>query len=280
MKKKLSAGVVGWPVNHSISPILHRFWLVENNVDGDYVLFTVMPNDFETFMRNLPNENIKGLNITLPYKQEALKFCDRIDTAAKRAGAVNTIVIDPNRKLLGTNTDIYGFVQNLKSRFPRWYSNSAPVAVIGSGGAARAVIIGLQDHLNVKNIKLFNRSKDRARKLSTDLGGSITVWSLDQLPAELSDVSMLINTTSLGMSGQDELEVDITALPRKCVVYDIVYSPLKTRLLEAAKVQGNPTVDGLGMLLYQAQPGFESWFGVKPTITQSLRERVLSALMK
>ena len=168
MKKKLNAGVVGWPVKHSISPILHRFWLEENNVNGDYVLFTVMPNDFESFMRNLPHENIKGLNITLPYKQEALKFCDRIDAAAKRAGAVNTIVIDHNRKLLGTNTDIYGFVQNLKSRFPRWSSNSAPVAVIGSGGAARAVIIGLQDHLNVKNIKLFNRSKDRARKLSTD----------------------------------------------------------------------------------------------------------------
>ena len=111
MKKKLSAGVVGWPVKHSVSPILHRFWLEENNVDGDYVLFTVMPNDFETFMRNLPHENIQGLNITLPYKQEALKFCDRIDVAAKRTGAVNTIVIDHNRKLLGTNTDIYGFVQ-------------------------------------------------------------------------------------------------------------------------------------------------------------------------
>ena len=280
MKRKFNAGVVGWPVKHSISPVLHRFWLEENNVDGDYALFTVKPKDFAVFMQNLPYENIEGLNITLPYKQEALKFCDSIDAAATRAGAVNTIVINSDRKLLGTNTDTYGFVQNLKSRFPRWTPDSAPVAVIGSGGAARAVIIGLQDHLNVENIKLFNRSKNRALKLSTDLGGSITVLNLNQLSAELSEVSMLINTTSLGMSGQDELEIDITTLSQNCIVYDIVYTPLETRLLEAAKNQGNPTVDGLGMLLYQAQPGFESWFGVKPTITESLRERVLSTLVK
>jgi shikimate dehydrogenase len=280
MTKKLKAGVVGWPVKHSISPILHRFWLEENKINGEYGLFTVMPDKFEAFMLNLPHENIKGLNITLPYKQEALKFCDSIDAAAKRAGAVNTIVIDRDRKLFGTNTDIYGFVQNLKSRFPQWSPESAPVAVIGSGGAARAVIIGLQDHLNVKNIKLFNRSKNRALKLSTDLGGSITVLNLNQLSSELSDVSMLINTTSLGMSGQNKLEINITHLPKKCIVYDIVYSPLKTRLLEAARDQGNPTVDGLGMLLYQAQPGFESWFGVKPNVTESLRAHVLCALEK
>ena len=280
MTKKLKAGVVGWPVKHSISPILHRFWLEENKINGEYGLFTVMPDKFEAFMLSLPHENIKGLNITLPYKQEALKFCDSIDAAAKRAGAVNTIVIDRDRKLFGTNTDIYGFVQNLKSRFPQWSPESAPVAVIGSGGAARAVVIGLQDHLNVKNIKLFNRSKNRALKLSTDLGGSITVLNLNQLSSELSDVSMLINTTSLGMSGQNKLEINITQLPKKCIVYDIVYSPLKTRLLEAARDQGNPTVDGLGMLLYQAQPGFESWFGVKPNITEPLRVHVLSALAK
>ena len=280
MKKKLSAGVVGWPVKHSISPVLHRFWLETNKLYGDYALFSVMPNNFNAFMKSLPHKNIRGLNITLPYKQEVLKFCDSIDDAATRAGAVNTIVINHDRKLLGTNTDIYGFVQNFKSQYPQWSPNSSPVAVIGSGGAARAVVIGLQDYLNVKNIKLFNRSKNRALSLAEDLGGFITVLDLDQLSSELSDVSMLINATNLGMSGQNKLNIDITNLSQECIVYDIVYSPLETRLLEAARSQGNPTVDGLGMLLYQAQPGFECWFGIKPTVTDSLKEHVLSALAK
>lgn len=273
-KAKL-AGVMGWPVSHSRSPRLHGFWLDRYQIDGAYVPLAVPPEKISEALRALSSLGFKGCNVTIPHKEAAFEAVDRLTGRAKKIGAVNTVMVDENGGLTGDNTDGYGFIENLKAGAAGWRTEK-PAAVLGAGGAARGVLVALQD-AGVKNILLTNRTKQRAEALAADLGGiEVVDWS--ERSDCLEDVGLLVNTTSLGMSGQAPLDMTLSGLNAEAVVTDIVYSPLKTDLLLKAEQRGNTVVDGLGMLLHQARPGFAAWFGVEPEVDDALRSFVLEDL--
>jgi len=271
------AGVMGWPVGHSLSPLLHGYWLTTHAVDGAYVPLAVKPEDFESAVRVLPKLGFAGANVTIPHKQAALAAVDELDDVAVRIGAVNTIVVRRDGRLWGTNTDAYGFLENLKAKHPAWDPAAGPAVVIGAGGAARAVVVALLD-AGVASVRLTNRSRARAEALARDLDAKkIEVTDWDMRASALAGAGLLVNTTSLGMTGQPPLDLDLAHLPKAAAVYDIVYVPLDTDLLKAAKAAGHPTIDGIGMLLHQARPGFAAWFGIEPVVDQALTTYVLSA---
>ncbi len=274
--KAIIAGVMGWPVAHSRSPMLHGFWLESYNIDGAYLPFPVHPENIETALRALPALGIAGVNVTVPHKEAALRICDTVDSTARKIGAVNTIIVEKDGSLSGSNTDAFGFMENLKSESD-WRADSRPVLVVGAGGAARAVVSALAEE-GVSNIRILNRTKARAEALASDFADRANACDWATLDSSLEDISLLVNTTTLGMSGQPELEIDLTALPRDAIVNDIVYVPLQTKLLQAARGRGNATVDGLGMLLHQARPGFAAWFGHEPDVTPALRNVILADL--
>ena len=269
------AGVIGWPVSHSRSPRLHGYWLESLGIDGAYLPLPVAPQDLETVLRALPRMGFRGCNLTVPHKEAALALVDAVEPLARRIGAVNTIVVGEDGSLTGRNTDAFGFLENLRQGCPIWTPAAAAAVVIGAGGAARAVVAALSD-AGVPEIRLANRSRDRAEQLAADLGGPITVVDWTERSAALAGAGLLVNTTTLGMTGQSSLELDLTELPVTALVNDIVYAPLETDLLAAARARGNTVVDGLGMLLYQAVPGFEAWFGTRPEVTPELRDFVLA----
>ena len=269
------AGVMGWPVEHSLSPRLHGYWLEQHGIDGAYVPLAVAPADLPTALTALPALGFRGVNLTLPHKEQALDLCQEVDDLARRIGAVNTIVVRDGR-LFGSNSDAFGFLENLKDGAPDWRAEAAPAVVLGAGGASRAVVVALAD-AGVPEVRLVNRTRERAEALATALGGALSVYDWDRREAALAEAGLLVNTTTLGMAGQPPLDLDLGALPVEAVVTDIVYTPLMTPLLQAARTRGNPLVDGLGMLLHQARPGFEAWFGVRPEVTPGLRDFVLSA---
>jgi shikimate dehydrogenase len=269
------AGVMGWPVEHSLSPRLHGYWLEHHRIDGAYVPLAVAPEDLPTALMALPALGFRGVNLTLPHKEQALELCQEVDDLARRIGAVNTIVVRAG-KLVGSNSDAFGFLENLKHGAPDWRADAAAAVVLGAGGASRAVVAALAD-AGTPEVRIVNRTRERAEALAASLGGAITVHGWDQRQAALREAGLLVNTTTLGMAGQAPLDLDLGGLPPDALVTDIVYSPLMTPLLEAARVRGNPLVDGLGMLLHQARPGFEAWFGIRPEVTPALREFVLSA---
>ncbi len=271
---KKRAGVVGWPVEHSLSPRLHNYWLRQYRIHGTYEPFAVKLEQLKETLHTLCAQDFAGVNLTLPHKEAALKLVDIVDKHAKRAGAVNTIVMQEG-KLKGSNTDMYGFTENLRSQ--QALEPGGHALVFGAGGAARAVCAGLLDE--GYSIVLVNRTRTRADAIAQALGGGITVADWEEYPKEMQRSTLVVNTTSLGMTGQEPLHISLETLPAHTVVTDIVYNPLRTPLLEAAYARGNRTVDGLGMLLYQAQPGFEAWFGIKPEITRALREHVVAGLM-
>ncbi|RAU23708.1 shikimate dehydrogenase [Paramagnetospirillum kuznetsovii] len=273
-KAKL-AGVMGWPVSHSRSPRLHGFWLNQYGIDGAYVPLAVAPENLETALAALPRLGFRGCNLTVPHKEAALALVHAVEPLAARIGAVNTIVVQADGSLLGRNTDAFGFMENLRRGAPLWKPRSGPAVVIGAGGAARAVVAALVDE-GVPDIRLINRSRDRAEALAADLGGPIGVIAWEDREAALDGAALLVNTTTLGMSGQPPLQLSLAALPKTAVVNDIVYAPLRTEILVAALARGNVVVDGLGMLLWQAAPGFEAWFGVRPEVTPELRDFVLA----
>lgn len=268
------AGVMGWPVAHSKSPRLQGYWLRQHGIDGAYLPLPVRPEAFETALKSLADLGFQGVNVTVPHKAAALAACDLVDEVARRIGAVNTIVIS-NGRLVGSNSDAFGFLENLREGAPAWRADTAPVVVLGAGGAARAVVAALVD-AGVPEIRLLNRTRSRAEALVKDLGGRAKVANWSDRHDLLAEAGLLVNTTSLGMAGQAPLKLDLDALPVGALVTDIVYSPLETDLLAGARARGNPVVDGLGMLLHQARPGFEAWFGVAPRVTPELRDFVLS----
>lgn len=268
------AGVLGWPVSHSRSPRLHGFWLDRLGIDGAYVPLAVAPDDLEQVIRALPRMGFRGANLTVPHKEAALALVDELDPLARRIGAVNTLVVGEDGRLIGRNTDAFGFYENLRRGCPAWTPAAGPAVVIGAGGAARAVVAALAD-AGVPAIRLTNRGRERAGILAAELGGPIEVVDWAERSAALDGAALLVNTTTLGMSGQPPLDLDLSALPVSAPVNDIVYVPLETGLLAAARARGNPVVDGLGMLLFQAVPGFEAWFGVRPEVTDELRSAVL-----
>ncbi|MBT3305140.1 MAG: shikimate dehydrogenase [Alphaproteobacteria bacterium] len=275
--KTLQAGVIGWPVNHSLSPRLHGFWLSEYGIDGSYEALAVEPEQCAEFLAGLSDQGFAGVNVTVPHKQAAAVAADVLDDNARRLGAVNTIVVQPDGALHGSNTDGFGFLENLTNGAPGWTPSDGPAVVLGAGGAARAVVAALLD-AGVAEVRLANRTRERADALVGEIGGNISVAAWEKRSAVLEGAALLVNTTTLGMTGKPPLDLDLGPLPVGAVVNDIVYAPLMTPLLQAAMAHGNEVVDGIGMLLHQARPGFRAWFGVEPAVTDDLRTHVLAAV--
>lgn len=271
------AGVMGWPVAHSLSPRLHGYWLRELSIDGIYVPLPVRPDHAVTALRSVGAMGFAGVNVTVPHKEAALAAVDTATETAVRIGAVNTIVVDETGCALGDNTDAFGFLENLSLTQPEWQGKSGPALVLGAGGSGRAVCAALQD-TGVPEIRVANRTPERTRALATSLGAGLSCVAWEDRAEALADVSLVVNTTTLGLQGQPPLDLDLHRLPGDAVVADLVYRPLTTPLLAAALARGNPIVDGLGMLLHQARPGFAAWFGVEPQVTSDLRSFVLAGL--
>lgn len=267
------AGIMGWPIGHSRSPRLHGYWLREYGVDGVYLPLVASPEGIEAAFRGLPGLGFRGVNVTIPHKLSALAACDHIDDVAARIGAVNTIIIGEDGALSGTNTDAFGFLANLRQESD-WRGVEGPAVVLGAGGAARAVCVALLD-AGVPEVRIANRTDSRAQALADEFGLTAFPWA--DRAAALDGAALVVNATSLGMTGQPTLDLLLDALPIDALVHDIVYAPLETELLTQARARGNPIVDGLGMLLHQARPGFEAWFGVSPDVTPALRNFVLES---
>ena len=270
------AGVCGWPIKHSRSPRIHNYWLKQNGIDGVYVPLAIPPDRAMEAIRMLPVLGIRGLNVTAPNKEEAYKAMDEVDRWAQRMKAVNTIMVRDG-VLCGANTDAFGFMESLREARPDWRADAGPAAILGAGGAARAIVAGLQD-AGAPEIRIANRTPERSAVIRDEFGKPVRPVLWDQRADILEDASLVVNTTSLGMEGQPALDLDLAKLPPDAVVYDIVYVPLETPLLAAACARGNPAIDGLGMLLHQARPGFREWFGTDPVVDQALRDHVLAAL--
>ena len=273
------AGVMGWPVAHSRSPRLHGFWLDRYRLDGAYVPMAVRPENLAAALRALPSLGFRGTNLTVPHKEAAIAVLDEVDDQARRIGAVNTVAVREDGRLRGWNTDAFGFLEHLKAAAPAWQARSGPVVVLGAGGSARAVCAALTAS-GVPEVRLVNRTMSRAEAVARAIGGEIRPVAWSEREQALDGAGLLVNTTVLGMAGQAPLDIDLSALPVSAVVYDIVYVPLRTALLNQAARRGNPTVDGLGMLLHQARPGFAAWFGVEPTVDAELHAFVLQDLAR
>jgi shikimate dehydrogenase len=273
------AGIIGWPVAHSRSPALHGYWLKEYGIDGAYVPMAVKPEDLRRVLQTLPAMGFRGCNLTIPHKEDGMRAVDDYDSSAKRAGGVNTVVVQGNGRLMGSSSDGFGFLAALRATLGGFNAAAGPAVVLGAGGAARAIVAALLDD-GAREVRLVNRTPERAAKLAKELGGQVKGVAWDARADALDGAGLLVNATSLGMEGQPALELPLDRLPRDAIVNDIVYAPLETPLLAAARARGNSCVDGLGMLLHQAQPGFEAWFGVKPEVTPGLREAVLATLRK
>lgn len=271
------AGVIGWPVAHSLSPRLHGYWLQTLGIDGAYVPLPVAPENISDALRALLKLGFAGANVTVPHKEAALAAVDEVSEIANRIGAVNTLICKSDGTLYGDNTDAFGFIENLRAGAPSWRPDSGRALVLGAGGAARAVITSLID-AGVTEISLSNRTLARADDVAQYIGGNVAVVPWEARDTAAEGVTLLVNTTTLGMTGKAPLEMDIRALADDAVVTDIVYAPLQTPLLASAHARGLTTVDGLGMLLHQARPGFEAWFGVRPEVTADLRRHVLESL--
>jgi shikimate dehydrogenase len=270
------AGVIGWPVGHSRSPALHGFWLAEHGIDGAYVPLAVRPENLRAALAGLAALGFRGANVTVPHKESALTLVDRASDMAMRIGAVNTITIVEDGTLEGDNTDAFGFIENLREARPDWRAATGPAVVIGAGGAARAIAVALAD-AGAPEIRIVNRTKERADRLVQEIGPPSLAIEWHDRAAALADAALLVNATTQGMDKEAPLDLDLTQLPEGALVHDIVYVPLETPLLAAAQKRGNPTVDGLGMLLHQARPGFAAWFGIEPQVTPGLRAAVLAA---
>jgi shikimate dehydrogenase len=269
------AGVIGHPIAHSRSPILHRHWLRRFGLPGFYIPMDVEGDDLETVLRALPKAGFVGVNITVPHKERVMEIADLVTDRAILIGAANTLIFRPDGKIHADNTDGYGFLENLRSGAPSWSPDAGPVALLGAGGAARAVVASLLD-AGVKEIMVANRTRLRAERLQDDFGRRLRVVDWVQAGNMIDQAALVVNSTSLGMTGKAALRVPLDGLHAGQVVTDLVYAPLRTDLLAAAEAAGCHTVDGLGMLLHQAVPAFERWFGVRPIVDDQTREAALS----
>ncbi len=269
------AFVIGYPIAHSRSPLIHGHWLKSLGIAGSYDRIEVAPAELEGFLGSLPSSGLAGGNVTIPHKEEAFRLVGRRDEAAELIGAVNTLWLDDG-VLWGGNTDAEGFSANLDAAAPAWRQARSAV-VLGAGGASRAILFALRQ-AGVADIRLANRTVARARDLADRFGASVTAHAWDDLADLAEGAELVVNTTALGMHGEGGVAIDVTKLASGAIVTDIVYTPLKTPLLAAAEEHGLATVDGLGMLLHQAAPGFERWFGVRPSVTPQLRDIVVADL--
>lgn len=270
------AGVIGSPISHSLSPKVHGYWLSKYGIAGFYIPMELTHKNFEQGVRSLPLLGFKGVNVTLPFKETALAISDVITDRAALIGAANTLTFRKDGRIQADNTDGHGFIANIKQNAPDWNAKAGPAMVLGAGGASRAVISALLAE-GAPEIRLANRTRSRADMLREHFGARVRVIDWTKTGVEITEARTLVNTTSLGMDGQPPLQIDLGNIKRSTLVTDIVYSPLETQLLADAKAKGCITVDGLGMLLHQAAPGFENWFRKKPTVDQGLRDVVLSS---
>ena len=272
------AGVAGWPVEHSRSPMIHRYWLEALGIAGTYEKFAVRPGEFRAFTDRIGQDGLVGANVTVPHKEAAFNACDQRTPVAEALGAVNTLWRQDGR-LMGDNTDVAGFVANMDESVSGWAEQRRLAVVMGAGGAARAIVHALISR-GFERIAVANRTQVRAEALAAHFGGSTTAIPWADLAAKLTGADLLVNASSLGMVGQPPLLVDLDSLPDRAVVADAVYVPLRTPLIEAAGARGLRTVEGLGMLLHQAAPAFARWFGKEPKVTPELRALVEAEVAK
>jgi len=268
---------MGWPIAHSRSPKIHNYWMAQYGIDGAYVPLAIEPGKLQIALRALPALGFAGCNLTIPHKEAALDFLDRVEPAAARIGAVNCVVVGKSGELIGRNYDGYGFIASLQEAAPDWDAARAPCVVIGAGGGARAIVSGLIE-AGAQEIRLFNRTLERAQTLAADYGPPLNAYPWDERHEALAGAGLLVNTTSQGMVGQEPLDLSLAALPASALVADIVYAPLETPLLADARRIGARPVDGLGMLLHQARPAFRDWTGVMPEATPALRSLIVATL--
>jgi shikimate dehydrogenase len=272
------AGLLGWPVSHSLSPMMHGHWLREHGIAGAYVPMPVKPGEMETALRGLAALGFAGCNVTIPHKEAALALADHHEPLARRIGAANLLLVRADGSLEARNADAPGYLGSLREAVPDWRADAGPVVVLGAGGAARAVVAALLAE-GAGELRVLNRSPERAEALAADMApGPVRALPWAERHDALAGAALVVNTTSQGMQGQERLDLRLDALPADAVVSDLVYVPLETPLLAAARARGNRVVDGLGMLLHQAVPSFEAWFGVRPEITPALRRMLEAAL--
>lgn len=267
------AGLLGWPVAHSRSPVIHNYWLSRYDLQGRYVLFAVPPDSLAAAMHGLSALRMRGCNVTTPHKQTVMPLIDHVDALARQIGAVNTIVVEENGSLRGFNNDGNGFVQSIRDAKPDWRPDTGPIAVLGAGGAARAVVASLAAQ-GAREIRVVNRTYERAQELQTLFGPPVSAVRWEQREAALDDLALLANATNQGMAGKPPLDIRLDRLPARAIVGDLIYTPPETPLLAAARTRGNLTVNGLGLLLNQARPAFNAWFGIMPEITPELVQAI------
>jgi shikimate dehydrogenase len=273
----LLAGVMGWPVHQSRSPMLHNYWFKQHNLAGTYVPLAVKPQDIETALRGLPALGFAGVNITIPHKQTSMPLMAEIDAVGRGIGAINLVVVRPDGSMAGSNTDAYGCITNIRQMQPEWRPDAGPVAIMGAGGAARTAIWALAD-AGVKEIRIANRTHERALTVAKELRAPCKVVRWEERHDILDGVAVLVNATNQGMIGQPPLDLKLDKLPQHAIVYDIVYNPIETPLLAAARARGHRIIPGLGMLLNQAPPAWKAWFGIEPKVTPELRKMIEATL--
>lgn len=271
--------VIGHPISHSKSPLIHNYWIAKYGLSGSYGAIDIAPEDLlYELPRLIKEEGYQGFNVTIPHKENVMALCDEISPEARSIGAVNTLYLDESGHLIGTNTDAYGFIENIRQTLPSFDFKAGPAMILGAGGAARALLYGLLKE-GAPEIYITNRTREKAENLKEQslFPQRVQVIDWERREKALSHVQLLVNSTALGMSGKEPLEMDLSALPVSACVCDIVYAPLETRLLKDAKARGNEIVTGIGMLLYQARPGFKHWHGILPEVTPELEEKVLKS---
>jgi len=266
----LLAGVMGWPVMHSRSPMMHNYWFKKHGLAGTYVPLAIRPEHLSAALRGLHPLGFAGVNVTIPHKQEAMKMVHEVDTLAKSIGAISCVIVRSDGSLAGTNNDCYGFMHAVRQEQPGWRADAGPVVVIGAGGGSRAVCYGLAQE-GAREIRVVNRTLARAKGIAQEFGGPISALPWEQRHEVLGGAAMVVNTTSCGMVGQPALDIELDKLPQSALVADIIYIPLETPFLAAARRRGNSTINGLGMLLNQGRPAWKAWFGIEPEVTAELR---------
>ena len=265
------AGVMGRPIMHSRSPMMHNYWFAQQGLSGAYVPLDIEPAALPDALRALPALGFSGCNLTIPHKQTAFAIVDEIDDVARKIGAISCVIVRPDKSLYGTNNDWRGFIGNIKQHMPHWRADTGPALVIGAGGGARAICYALLQE-GAKDVRIVNRTFERAVALSEEFDGRIAVLNWEDRHDVLAEMAMIVNVTNQGMVGNPALDLRLNLLPKEALVADIVYTPLETPLLKAARVRGNATINGLGMLLHQGIPAWKSWFNIEPVITTELRQ--------
>lgn len=277
-EKYLLAGVMGWPVMHSRSPLMHNYWFKQQGLAGTYVPLAIEPKDLAAALRALRPLGLAGCNLTIPHKLEAMRIVDRVDDVAAKIGAISCVVVQPDGSLFGTNNDWLGFIGNLKQQAPDWRADAGPITVIGAGGGARAVCYGLMQE-GAAEIRLVNRTRANAERIAEEFCGPIAVLPWERRHDALDGVSTVVNTTSQGMVGLPALDLKLDLLPKAAIAADIIYTPLESPFLAAARERGNRTVNGLGMLLHQGLPAWRLWFGFEPEVTPELRDMMEQSIL-